>query len=220
MRNKEKSKISTIISWTKILPYFTLDELLTAEKNKVYLKILCSRYAKTGKILRIKKGMYVSREYIEKSEITNNISSYIEFLSNILYQPSYISLEYALYEHNILTEIPIHFTSMSKKKTASFTNQFGSFIYHTIKEPLFIGFTVEKKSGFLVKKATKAKALFDYLYLRKNIIVNKESFDELRLNLINLKANDLKEFKQYVAIEGSKKMKEVSRYIALSTIKK
>lgn len=219
MRNIKKSKISDIISLAKTLPYFTLDNLVAVEKNKVYLKILCSRYAKTEKILRIKKGIYVSREYITKLEMTNTISSYTEFLSNILYQPSYISLEYALYEHNILTEIPVHFTAISKKKTCSFTNRFGSFIYHTIKDPLFMGFFVEEKNGFLIKKATKAKALFDYLYLRKNIIVNKESFDELRLNVINLNTNDTKEFNRYVDIEGSKKMKEISRHL-LSAIKK
>lgn len=187
------------------------------EKDKAYLTILCSRYVKSGKLLRLKKGLYVASEYIETLEKENKISSYTEFLSNVLYQPSYLSLEYVLYEHNILTEIPVHFTLITQKKTASFTNHFGSFIYHKVKEPLFTGFTLGRENEFFIKKATKAKALFDYLYLRKNIITNPDAFRELRLNKINIHADVLKEFDQYAALEGSKKMKEISRYLASPT---
>lgn len=219
MRNKREPKIKIIISRAKLLPYFSLDDLSPLEKDKLYLTVLFSRYVKTRKLLRVKKGLYVASEYIETLEKENRISSYTEFLSNILYQPSYLSLEYVLYEHNILTEIPVHFTLVTQRKTASFTNHFGSFIYHKVKEPLFTGFTIRRENEFFIKKATKAKALFDYLYLRKNIVNNLEAFRELRLNSINIYANDLKEFNQYAALEGSKKMKEISRYIALPAAK-
>jgi len=45
--------------------------------------------------------------------------------------------------------------------------------------------------------------------LRKNEIINKKSFEELRLNLGNISKNELKEFGKYVKLEGSKKMKEI-----------
>lgn len=219
MRNKKKSKIKTIIFKAKQLPCFSLDDLLPMEKDKAYLTILCSRYVKSGKLLRLKKGLYVASEYIETLEKENKISSYTEFLSNVLYKPSYLSLEYVLYEHNILTEIPIHFTLITQKKTASFTNRFGAFVYHTVKKPLFTGFTVRQENAFFIKKATKAKALFDYFYLRKNIVNSFQSFHELRLNRVNISANDLKEFNRYATLEGSKKMKEISRYLISSSIK-
>lgn len=65
MRNKTESKISRIISLARVLPYFSMDNLSAAEKNRNYLKTLFSRYSKAGKIIRIKKGLYVAKDYIE-----------------------------------------------------------------------------------------------------------------------------------------------------------
>lgn len=217
MRNNNEPKIRAIIAKVKSLPYFSLDDISPIEKDRTYLKILCSRYVKSGKLIRLKKGLYVSSEYIGQLEKNNKISSYTEFVSNILYQPSYISLEYVLYEHNILTEIPVCFTLMTRKKTANFSNRFGSFAYHTIQEPLFTGFTIQKENEFFIKKATKAKALFDYLYLRKHILTGPEAFRELRFDTINISASDIQEFHRYSTLEGSKKMMEISRYITSST---
>lgn len=68
MRNEPKSKISRIISLASKLPYFSLDNLSAVEKDKNYLKVLFSRYSKAGKIIRLKKGLYVAKEYIEEAK--------------------------------------------------------------------------------------------------------------------------------------------------------
>lgn len=213
MRNGIKSKIKRIISLVEKLPYFNFEDLATIEKSRHYLKILFSRYEKAKKIIRLKKGTYVTREYVEELKKSNNISHYQEFIANILYQPSYLSLDYILYQHNLLTEIPKNFTSITRNKTTYFSNDFGNFFYHKIKEELFIGFEIIKKGDFTIYRATRAKALFDYLYLRKNILVDKRAFDELRINLKNLRKADLKEINKYIKIEGSKKMKEIFGYL-------
>jgi len=122
-------------------------------------------------------------------------------------------LDYVLYGHNILTDIPKNFTSVTKNKTAIFRNKLGVYFYHKIKDELFCGFEIIKEGDFTILKATKAKALFDYLYLRKNIVANKEAFNELRLNLENLTEKDREEFEKYVKIDGSKKMKEILDYV-------
>ncbi|MBU3925368.1 hypothetical protein KKB43_03020 [Patescibacteria group bacterium] len=212
MRNNTNSKIKEIFSLVKSLPYFGFDNLAGIEKNRVYLKILFYRYKKAGKLIGLKKGVYVSREYIDKIEKSGTVGFYAEFIANILYIPSYLSLEYVLYEHNILTEIPVNITSISKNKTARFSNEFGNFLYHKIKSDLFTGFTIVKKGDFIIFKATKAKALFDFLYFRKNLIMDRKAFLELRLNLENLNKKDLSELKKYINIEGSKKMKEILSY--------
>lgn len=212
MRNNTKSKISKIFSLVKNLPYFSFDNLTGIEKDRVYLKILFYRYKKTGKLFGLKKGIYVLREYIDKIEKNSAIDFYAEFIANILYKPSYLSLDYVLYEHNILTEIPVNFTLISKNKTVRFSNKFGNFLYHKIKNDLFTGFAIIKKGDFTILKATKAKALFDFLYLRKNSIADKSAFGELRLNLDNLSKKDLSELSKYVNIEGSKKMREILNY--------
>lgn len=212
MINKRNSKIDVIFSAAKELPCFTLDDLASIEKNKTYLKILFSRYTKVGKVIRLKKGVYVAKDYLDKIKMNGSLSFYLEMTANIICQPSYLSLEYVLYQNNLLTELPVNFTSVALTKTASFSNKFGNFFYHKVKKDLFCGFDIIKEGEFSVLKASKAKALFDFLYLRKNAIINKESAMALRLNLGEFKKEDIKELEKYVKIEGSKKMKEIFNY--------
>lgn len=213
MRNKAESKIKKIISLADKLPYFSIDDIAGIESDRIYLKILFNRYKKAGKLIHLKKGLYVVKEYIDNLEKSGEFSHYPEFVAGILYEPSYLSLDYVLYEHNLLTEIPGNFTSITKNKTARFFNRFGNFFYHKIKDNLFNGFTIVKKGDFAIYKATKSKALFDFLYLRKNHIVEKKSFEELRLNLDNLSKKDREEIGKYVKIEGSRKMAEILTYL-------
>lgn len=195
------------------LPYFTLDDLLPIESDKNYLKILLSRREKSGEIIRLKKGVYVAERYFLEYLNRADASAYHEFLSNIIYSPSYLSLDYILYENNLLTEIPRNFTLVTKNKTARFANKFGNFFYHKIKDDLFCGFNIVKKGDFKVFRATKAKALFDFLYFRKRDIANREAADELRLNLEALDSKDEKELESHIKKEGSKKMKEIYHYL-------
>jgi predicted transcriptional regulator of viral defense system len=207
MRNE--TKIEKIFALIKKLPYFDFDILTSVEPNKTYLKILLSRHEKKNKVIRLKRGMYVAKDYLDEMEKKNLLSFYSEFLANILYQPSYLSLDYVLYQHNLLTEIPKNFTSVTLNKTGSFSNALGNFFYHKIKNDLFCGFLILKEGDFTIFKATKAKALFDFLYLRKNEIIDKKSIEELRLNFENISKKDFKEFEKYVKMESSKKMKEI-----------
>lgn len=213
MRNGGKSKISVIFSMAEKLPFFTLDDLASMETNKNYLKILLSRYEKSGKAVRLKKGVYTAKNYLDVLEKSGRISSYSEFLSGLLYQPSYLSLDYILYKHNVLTEAPNNFTAVAKKKTISFSNRLGGYFFHKIKLDLYCGFETVKKGGFTIYQATKAKALFDFLYFRKHGIVSKEAADELRLNLEMFNSKDKNELKSYIKKEGSKKMKEIYHYL-------
>ena len=208
-----KTKIGRIIALAEKLPYFTLDDLLPVEKNRDYLKILLSRQEKSGKIIRLKKGVYVAERYLLEHLDRKEMDIYYEFLANILYRPSYLSLEYVLYQNNLLTEMPKNFISVSKNKTTGFSNRFGNFLYHKIKDKLFCGFEIIKKGDFTILRASRAKALFDFLYLRKNLLINKNAFEELRLNSENLTKEDLKELEKYIKIEGSKKMEEIFNYL-------
>jgi predicted transcriptional regulator of viral defense system len=204
----EKSKIGFIFKKVSVLPYFTIDDLASIETDRIYLKILLSRYAKAGKLIRLKKGFYVSREYL-KNLSGQRKDHYVEFVANLLCLPSYLSLDYVLYQHGILTEIPANFTSIAKEKTVSFSNPLGNFFYHKIKERLFCGFETQKAGDLAVSKATKAKAVFDFLYLRKNHLPDKAAVKELRLNVFPLNNKDKKEIRHYAEIDGSKKMKEI-----------
>ena len=74
---------------------------------------------------------------------------------------------------------------VGKNKTARFSNRFGRFFYHKIKDPLFCGFDIGKDGNFTILEATKVKALFDFLYIRKTFLVDEKAIEELRLNIEN-----------------------------------
>lgn len=214
MRNKRIPKIKYIYDLAKKLPYFSFDDLIGVENDRIYLKILFSRYENAGKVVRLKKGLYVAKEYLDNLEKKGRLSAYVELISNILYEPCFLSLDYILYKHNMLTEVPVNFTLVSSRKTKMLANVLGRFFYHKIKKELFCGFTAARKDNdFMILEATKAKALFDFLYFRKNILFNKESVEELRLNLDNFTVKDKAELVSYAKIEKSKKMKIIINYL-------
>ncbi len=205
--------IKKIIFYVEKLPYFGVENLKVLEIPSYYLRIALSRLEKRGEIVRLKKGLYSSKKFIEKAKRGDKFSYFLEFLATKIYSPSYLSLEYILYENNILTEIPQNFTLVTKNKTSTFSNNLGIFIYHKIKDALFSGFEIVRNGDFLIYKAEKSKALFDFLYLRKRMILNKEMAKELRLNLDNFNHQDKKKIMRYVDSEGSKRMKEIYFFI-------
>ena len=213
MRNNSETKIKQIMTLTQKLPCFVLPDLVGIENDKNYLRVLFYRYKKIGKLITLKKGLYTTKEYVDNIAKSNRLSFYSEFVGMILQEPSYLSLDYVLYDYNILTEVPENFTLISKKKTAHFSNQFGNFFYHTLKPSLFYGFKTVKKGDFTIYKATKAKALFDFLYLRKYSVPNKEAATELRLNLNTFNRTDKKELDSYVKNEGSERMVTIMGYL-------
>ena len=220
MRNKV-NKTDLLMSYVIKLPYFDFTTLNTIEKNNHYLKTFINRYKKRGEIISLKKGLYTTKKFLDNFKqlnYFNSFASFNEFVANILYQPSYLSLEYILAENNILTENPFGITSMTKNKTIKFNNYFGQFIYHKIKDKLFLGFETRIRyenqiTPLTIFKASKAKALFDYLYLRKSIILDRKSIEELRLNVSEFKPTEIKEFKTYINLENSKKMKDIYNYL-------
>jgi len=213
MRNEKESLTEKIMGKVEKLPYFTVDNLKIIEAPVYQIRISLSRLEKRGIIVRLKKGFYSSKKYIDTTKMNRNYSPFTEFIATRLYSPSYLSLDYVLYENNLLTEVPVGFTLMTRNKTFSVSNGLGRFIYKKIKDDLFFGYRVENKNGYIYFKADKAKALFDFLYLRKKMIQNRPMAEELRLNLEVLDKSDLKRLKEYVAREGSRKMEEIIKFL-------
>jgi len=207
---EKESRIGFIFDKIKGLPYFAIDDLASVETNKIYLRILLARYCKAGKLIRLKKGYYVADEYL-KNLVSQN--GYAQFVANLLCPPSYLSLDYVLNRCGILTEMPVNFISVAKEKTISFSNRMGNFFYHKIRPDLFCGFETIEEGGFAINRATKAKAVFDYLYFKKKHLICRESAEELRLNVFLLGAKDRKELRGYIDMEKSRKMKEIYDWI-------
>jgi hypothetical protein len=127
--------------------------------------------------------------------------------------PSYLSLEYVLSEHDVLTEGVSGFTSVTVKSSRNFSNKLGEFVYKSIKDDLFRGY---KKVDFGTNHyyvATKAKALFDFLYYKSSILPDNVKelnlLEELRLRLDVFDAKDFEELEKYIEESGFKKLNKI-----------
>ena len=178
----------------------TLQQVVNISDNSLYTDI--KRWIKTNKIIQLKRGVYVTSDYYK---LLPEKDAYKEFIANKLKIPSYLSLEYVLQKYSMLAESVFAFTSVSLKKTDSYTNSLGLFTYSNISEKLFTGYNILKIGAYQIKEATKAKSLFDYLYLKflKSPEISKEDVILLRLNLDEF--DDFDEFKSYTRLTGMKK---------------
>jgi predicted transcriptional regulator of viral defense system len=213
MRNTDITLSKAILLNVDTLPYFSVDNLKILDVALYHLRIVLSRLEKAGKIIRLKKGLYVSARYIDATKSKGMLTAYTEFVSNKIYAPCYLSLEYVLHESNVLTDVPTNYTLVTRNKTYTVTNKVGVFVYHNIKDSLFCGYGVEKKDGYLYHKADRVKALFDFLYFRKNIIINRQTVEELRLNLEVYGKNELRSLYKYADIERSAKMRKIFNFL-------
>jgi len=167
---------------------------------------------KSGQLIQLKRGLYVTRSYIQR---LGNNDAYLEFLSNNLKRPSYLSSEYVLQKYSMISESVFVYTNITTKKTKTYQNSLGTFQYANIKDELFCGFKITTVGINEIKQATKAKALFDYLYFRlwRIPMVSKEYVYSLRLNLQEMVREDFLEFRSYVDLAGIKKFQKLPEII-------
>ena len=118
-----------------------------------------SRWQKKGLLVSLRKGVYVLNPHDRKIEVDQMM------IANILYQPSYISMEYALNFYGLIPEAVSDITSVSTRKTAVFNNELGTFRYQHIGPKVFRGFKKagEGQNAFFMAEAEKA--VVDFLYL-------------------------------------------------------
>ena len=169
------------------------------------------RSLKNKRIVKLKKGLYTTDVYYLKEP---NKTEFKEFIASKLRFPSYLSSEYVLSKYNLLTEATYPLTSITLKTGRSYQNSLGTYQYSNIKESLYFGFQEVSFYQNIYFVATKAKALFDFLYLKRNLgNLNAEILDSLRINWENFSFGDFSLFKKYVSKSMSKKMEKISKIL-------
>lgn len=176
--------------------------------NPAYFRRQLSDWKKKKWLIELKKGMYVINDLYFKEKLSPL------YLANQIYQPSYISLEYALSEYELIPERVNVITSIATRKTAYFKNDFGMFKYTKIKNDYFFGYRLIEVNKNKVIYATKEKALLDYLYINSQID-NNDAFYELRIqNLENLNWVKLNAFaKRFNNSKLSRTVKLLKKYL-------
>jgi len=170
--------------------------------NRQSVKNQLSDWVTKGYLLRLKRNLYFLCEAELKEEF---------ILANKLYKPSYVSLESALNCYGIIPDVPFAVTSATIKKTQEFKNQFGLFLYRTLKPDLFFGWQeIKVGENQFYNIAKPEKAFFDFLYLNQNSF-GKNFPQEERFSL---PANfNWQQFKKYTNLIKTKKFKKLVRKV-------
>ncbi|MFH1233173.1 MAG: hypothetical protein V1649_00790 [Patescibacteria group bacterium] len=188
------------------LPCFTKTNLRLFQDNSDFsFDKNIQNWLKKGLIKKLKNGLYVAEKYILKEKES---TLYQEFIANKLLWPSYLSGEYVLQKYNILTEAIYSLTSITSKTTRSFENSLAVFRYYNLKKELFLGFKEIDFGRFKILIASKAKALFDFVYLKKDNFqeFSQKEVEEMRLNLDEINKKDMKELEEYINLSKDEKM--------------
>jgi predicted transcriptional regulator of viral defense system len=187
-------------------PVFSLQELKLMGYKVIHSQL--SSLAKKGQIVKLKNGLYLLENKKELA-IPENIALR-------LYEPSYISLEWALQTYNLIPEIVYNTTSITTKATRKFKNVFGLFIYKKIKNNLFWGYKKEEKNGQSYLIAEPEKALLDYLYFNLSKIKNEDDLAEIRLDSESLKSLNWKKLDEYLKMFNNKRIDQIINRIKCS----
>ena len=142
-------------------------------------------WTKKGYLLPLKKGLYIFGQEYRKLQPS------ILFVANFLVVPSYVSLEYALGEYNLIPEKVTVVTSVTTKKTNIFENCLGRFEYRSVKKNLFFGFKTQEFQNRKVFIACPEKALLDYFYLNPHCKGKVSYFESMRLQNLEILDVDL-----------------------------
>lgn len=170
MRSLRQSCIGEIFDYGMLMSHLNR---LKAPHRKI------TQLLKSGDIIRIKKGLYVFGEQYHENPI------HLGQLANLVYGPSYVSQEYALYWYGLIPERVEMVTSMTNRRNKIFDTPLGMFRYTYLNNKRYtVG--VEWKSldhdqHFLI--ASPEKALVDTIASYNEITTKKAMRSHLIENL-------------------------------------
>jgi len=194
-----------------VFDYQTITEaLLTYRKPRdKFTKLL-----ESGAVVRIKKGLYTFGEDFRKEPISR------EYLANLIYGPSYVSLDYALSYHGLIPERVDLVTSVTMKRSKEFQTPFGMFSYRMVTDNRYsLGAVLEQagKVSFLI--ASPEKALIDKVWTDKRFhgtsIFEYKTYltEDLRIDLEALKNLDISRTQSIVGKYDSAKVNNLLQFV-------
>lgn len=169
---------------------------------------LIKRAVADEEIIRIRRGLYCLSPAYGREKLN------LFTLAQLIYGPSYISLESALSAHGWIPEAVYTTTSVSFGKSKEFNTPLGSFSYCRIPQKEFFA-GVEKRTddhGNTFLLAKPSKALADYVYLYKKVWSRPEDATrDMRIEYRNLQTIPDDELD---LLAGNYRSRRVKRFIA------
>jgi hypothetical protein len=135
---------------------FDYQILIDALKGLAYPRNRINDLLRQGIIIRVKKGLYIFCDKYRKHPYSR------ELLANLVYGPSYVSLDYALAYYGLIPERVEALTSVTPNRTRRFSTPVGLFLYRQIPARAYEEGAVlvegEHDRAFLIASPEKALA--------------------------------------------------------------
>ena len=142
-----------------IFDYQQLTQCLAAYQNP---RARIRQLIATDVIIRVKKGLYAFSEPFRKEPVSSTT------LANLLFGPSYVSLDYALSFYGMIPERVTTVTSLTICRSRHFSTPFGRFDYHMSTLDRYVnGSTWIEEGNSTCLMATPEKALIDKVWADK-----------------------------------------------------
>jgi len=181
-------------------------------KNYASPRSKLSRLIKSGALIRIKKGLYLLGPKFKHSPYCP------ELLANLIYGPSYVSLERALQIYGLIPEYVEMITSVTSKIGKEFRTPIGNFLYaHCHPKSYSVGITTMSFSKYenpLI--ATPEKALADLLTIRKGKVGSMHQIEQILLEDLRIEEEDLRN----LDLKQIKKIKDAFPHSAIHFLEK
>jgi hypothetical protein len=144
-----------------------------------------------GMLLPIKKGLYAVSPDI------SGVPLFLPLVANLLYGPSYVSMDSALQHYGIIPERVLEVTSMTTKRAKVYDLNVGRFSYiHSQPELYSVGIIrIENVDRTCYLMASPEKALCDKLIFTRNLNVQSErALQELLLDDLRIDEDSIAHF--------------------------
>lgn len=201
----------------KVIPHeeFDYQVLLSALTGFSRPRDKITRLLRDGVIIRVKKGLYIFGDDYRRGIYSP------EIVANLMYGPSYISLDYALQYYGLIPEGVSAITSVTVGRSRRFVTPIGLFTYRAISLPAYRAgmcrVDLANGRGFLI--ASPEKALADKICTNRGVALRSVSElrsyleSDLRMDLATIRAMDARLIDDFAQRYGSRKLHFLARLI-------
>jgi len=166
-------------------------------------------------IIRIKKGLYIFGDRYRRHPYSK------ELLANLIYGPSYVSLDYALDFYGFIPERSEALTSVTLGRSRKFHTPVGLFIYrqtpiHAYQAGMV---RVEGDHGQAFLIASPEKALADKIISERGVPIASPTgmrqflVESLRIDISTIQSLSIEKIEEYSGLYHSRKLRQLSKLV-------
>ena len=196
---------------TDVLDY---QQLVSCLRDYAKPRDRISRLLADGSLIHLRKGLYVFGERYRRAPLSR------EHLANLIYGPSYVSLDFALSHYGMIPERVADVTSVTAGEPRRFVTPLGVFLYRPLPPRRYapgIRRSGEGDNQYLI--ASPEKALVDKVWADKRFSPASQKdfdvyfFDDLRLDEDRLASLDRQQLAEICRAFSSRKITLMQRFL-------